>query len=378
MRKRLWAVHSLLGLVCGLALLVIGLTGSVLVFHEEIARGLYPETLLNDDWEGRERRPLPELMDKTEARFPEFWVRGWLPQRDPEARDLAYLKRRDSVDAWHILYVDPYSGEMSEKPFATSRTIYGWFVDLHYTFFADHAGMAITAALAICLCLLSLTGLYLHRSFFKSLFRLRLRQGARIIFSDLHRAVGIASLPVNLLLGFTGAYWNIAHLAHEFEEHGHEGEPAPERPRPSAIERFAAAEAAAQAHWPEFALNYVYMPTAEDGQFHLYGRMPGSHPFRSPYGSFLSIDAETAEIAYARDLREAGWWAQVVDAFEPLHFGDFGGLASKIVWCLAGLAPGGLTVSGSAIWILRRRAAKRRRPAAASGAPPAPELARRS
>ena len=35
MRKRLWQLHSWLGPVCDAWLLVIGLTGSVLVFEDE-------------------------------------------------------------------------------------------------------------------------------------------------------------------------------------------------------------------------------------------------------------------------------------------------------------------------------------------------------
>lgn len=34
MKKRLWQLHSWLGLVCGLGLLVVGLSGSILVFQD--------------------------------------------------------------------------------------------------------------------------------------------------------------------------------------------------------------------------------------------------------------------------------------------------------------------------------------------------------
>ena len=36
MRKRLWQLHSWLGLLAGLGLLVIGATGSMLVFRDEL------------------------------------------------------------------------------------------------------------------------------------------------------------------------------------------------------------------------------------------------------------------------------------------------------------------------------------------------------
>jgi uncharacterized iron-regulated membrane protein len=69
-------------------------------------------------------------------------------------------------------------------------------------------------------------------------------------------------------------------------------------------------------------------------------------------------DANSGEHRKAIDIRTAGWWTQVVDAFRTLHFGYFGGLPVKIIWCLAGLAPGTLAVTGFIIWWRRRLTAK--------------------
>ena len=256
-------------------------------------------------------------------------------------------------DAWHIQHVDPSTGHISGPPVHLHDTLYGWFVGLHYTFFADDLGMIITAILALIFILLSLSGLYLHRTFFKTVFRLRWKQSWRLFSSDLHKSVGIVSLPFNVLFGFTGAYWNTAHIVEEWS-HEHE-EPDIWTSYENRFERIDELPALAEAQWPGFAFNYVYMPTAEDRQFYVFGQTPESHPFRSRYGSVLWFNATSLEINYARDLRTAGGWARMVDTFEPLHFGDFGGLVAKIVWCLAGLAPGVLTLSGAMIWFQRRR-----------------------
>jgi uncharacterized iron-regulated membrane protein len=42
----------------------------------------------------------------------------------------------------------------------------------------------------------------------------------------------------------------------------------------------------------------------------------------------------------------------------PLHFGNWGGLPVKVLWCLLGLAPGTLGATGFLMWwnrVLRRR-----------------------
>jgi uncharacterized iron-regulated membrane protein len=359
-RKKIWQLHSWIGLACALALLVIGLTGSVLVFHEEITDQLHPELKLNAPVDpGTARLPVSELTRTIEERFPEFWIRGWLFKYENEHRDRVYLNRRDSqVDAhdtvWFILHVDPYTAESGEAPIALHDTLYGWFVDLHYTFFADHIGMALAGVFALGFLFLGFSGIYMHRPFFKTLFRLRWGASLRILFSDVHKAVGIATIPMNLILGFTGAYWNITHLAHEIIEH-HEEDHEIAAEFAGRNQHLDALHDLANETITGYSLNYAYFPTDADPTWYLYGQHPDAGAFNSPYGSSIFLSAETGEVTASADLRKAGWWAQVVDTFEPLHFGHFGGLVTQIIWCLAGLAPAILSFTGVFIFFRRRR-----------------------
>ena len=45
MLKRVWQLHSWIGLICAAGLLVIGLTGTLLVFHDEIEALVHPKML---------------------------------------------------------------------------------------------------------------------------------------------------------------------------------------------------------------------------------------------------------------------------------------------------------------------------------------------
>ena len=45
----------------------------------------------------------------------------------------------------------------------------------------------------------------------------------------------------------------------------------------------------------------------------------------------------------------------MTDSFEPLHFGTFGALPVKILWCLGDLAPGILAITGYILWWKRKR-----------------------
>ncbi|MBK1878348.1 PepSY-associated TM helix domain-containing protein [Pelagicoccus mobilis] len=355
MRKKLWQLHSWIGLFCGLALVIIGLTGSVLVFHQEIANSVYPEETLNSSTApNAQRLPIDRLCETVESKFPEFWIRGWLFNYDSPQRDKAYVMRHGEEE-WYLLYVDPYTAATSHAPIKTDQTIYGWFVDLHYTFFADHIGMAIAGIFALGFLFLSVSGFYLHKPFFKALFRLRIRASSRIFFSDLHKAIGIVTIPMNFIFGFTGAYWNITHLVHEIIEHSEEDHDHLESEYPAYRERIAELPDLADTTLPGYSLNYIYFPREEEPMFYLYGQHPGAGVFNSPYGSHIWVDAISGEVTYMQDLRKAHTWTKIADTFEPLHFGNFGGLTTKILWCIAGFSPAALCITGTIMYFKRGR-----------------------
>lgn len=360
MRKRLWQFHSWLGLLAGLGLLVIGLTGSVLMFHDELETLLNPE-LVRVEPASSGRLPSATLLVEANRQLPGHEVAGWLLRGKDEAHlaDLLYVRRHGSPD-WLVATLDPFTGRLLASPRAGTETFTGWMLELHYTFFGDHAGVFIVGLCGLGLFLLGLSGIYLYREFWKHFFTLRWGRGARLLFSDLHKFIGITSVAFNLILGFTGAYWNLTHVVGDWLSGQEEIEkPAPATrlyAEPLALD---ALIADAATHLPGFQVNYVSLPSEEGLPILFYGSVPG-HFLRGPYGSTVSYDAKTAEFKAASDIRQAGLWANVLDAFVPLHYGTFGGLPVKILWTLGGLTPGALAVTGFAMWRLRKRALENR------------------
>ena len=356
MRKLFWRVHSIVGLWAGIGLCVIGLTGSVLVFHEEIDALLSPEqTRVEPTAEGR--RSLNELVAAVENEVPGHAVTGWSMNRDdPSAADGVFVMPFGTRE-WKYITVDPYRAEVLSAPHLKESTLYGWLLDLHMAFFLKDVGLAITGLLGVALCFLGISGLYLYRRFWKSLFRLRWRASFRMISGDFHRLVGVWSVGFNLLLGFTGAYWNLSHVVEDLIA-PHE-DPADEvlfheKLFPSDLD-VAAFPERARDHLAGFETNYISFPWAPGGVFTLWGRHEDAAWFRSPYGSQVAFDSAAGDFLSVHDLTQDGLWKQAEDAFEPLHFGNFGGLTSKVFWSIAGLAPGLLCVSGMSIWWQRRR-----------------------
>ena len=182
---------------------------------------------------------------------------------------------------------------------------------------------------------------------------------ARIAFSDLHKFIGINSVVFNLILGFTGAWWNLSHLlGHLVEEESAAVEVESNVPPASEWASIDTMMTEARTHLPGFTTHYLGFPQTLDGPVVLYGQHGGAGPFRGLYGSHVAFDPEAGALREVHDLREDSVWNQVHDSFMPLHYGTFGGWPIRILWCLGGLAPGTLAVSGFLIWRCRRNQAQ--------------------
>jgi uncharacterized iron-regulated membrane protein len=354
MRKRLWQFHSWLGFIAGLGLIVIGLTGSLLVFHDDIDALVNPEVVRVEPTPAG-RLPASELLVAAQGQLPGYSVAGWLYQLDePEQADLLYVRKHGSPE-WLIATVNQYTGELLASPRLGTETFTGWILDLHYQLLADHTGAFIAGLLGLALLLLGVTGIYLYRAFWKNLLTFRWNASRRILFSDTHKFIGITSVVFNLVLGFTGAWWNLTHIIGHWIQ-GHDDE------KPAVAERFYAEPLALDAliadtgqRIPGYLARFVSLPSDDGGwPITFYGEAPG-HFLTGPYGSTVSYDPQTHAFKEAHDIRQAGLWARIADTFTPLHYGTFGGLTVKILWTIGGLTPGALAITGFAMWRARRR-----------------------
>jgi len=340
-------------------LLVICITGSILVFKHEIDALLRQEQVRVTPQ--AERLPLDRLLSKVHQSYFDYEVVGWVLFQDPGRADVVYVIEK-GTDQWSYLTLNGYTGALLAKPVPHDHHLTDWLLELHYTFLLHDAGLLITSLFAIMLILLGITGFILHRKFWKNFFTLRWRSRLVVYFSDLHKMLGIISAPVLLILGFTGAWWNIAGYLHELEEHadGHEHHMMQARLYSVDISLDAMIHQA-QTAVPEFTTTYISLPWEPGVGITLWGNVPTGNILSSQYSSSVSFDAQTGARIARYDIREAGAGAFIVDTYRRLHFGDFAGLASRILWCVLGAAPLILAITGLTLWVKRRKQRARAR-----------------
>ncbi|TQV84721.1 PepSY domain-containing protein [Exilibacterium tricleocarpae] len=352
MNKTLVKVHTWLALVLAVPLLLICLTGSLLVFKHEIDALLIADRVAVDA--AGERRSLDNLLEAVNARFDRYEVVGWTLFADPQRADVVFLMARGS-QAWSYTFLNPYSGAVLADAYPLGHYLTDWLLDLHATLLLDHAGLLLASLVSTVLCLLGISGLVIYRKFWKRFFTLRWNSRMTVFFTDLHKMVGVVFTPVFLLVGITGAYWNIVHFVHEEFEHtaAHASFVMAERMYSDTVS-LETLSARAAARIDGFVPRYISFPHEPDGPMTFFGQVPTGNILLSQYASYVTFSPFKGELLSAADIRDAGLWTKTVDSFRHLHFGTFGGLFTRILWCLAGLAPLVLAITGISVWYRRR------------------------
>lgn len=372
MTRSLAKLHTWMALIAFIPLLVICITGSILVFKHEIDSLLMPDKVRVVD-QG-ERQSLDSLLNNIHSNTSGYEVVGWVLFQDPARADLVYVMQHGTSD-WSYLLLNQYTGEMLAEPQSTTHYVTDWLLNLHYELLLGHTGLLLSSIISILLCLLGVSGILIYRKFWKNFFTLRWNKRLTVFFNDLHKMTGIIASPVLLILGATGAYWNITHFIHEEIEHaGEEHHVMQSRLYNDQLSLQDLHDATPQ-HIDGFKPTYIQMPYEPGIGITFFGEVPGGNFLTSEYASTVGYDPTSGAFKNAADIRAAGFWAKTVDSFRHLHFGTFGGLFTRIVWCVLGLAPVLLSVTGLYIWYQRRAKRtsarqKRKRPLVSVGEQP--------
>jgi hypothetical protein len=161
MRRALYLVHLYAGLFLGAAVVLVGVTGSAVVYRPEI------EHLLNPEWFRAstvgEMRPLDELVANAVRTYPGVVPTFVSIQPPLTSRETAMVVMKDRFGAgsgpWIRAHLDPYTGAVLAS-FDPRQTFSGVLFDLHSSLLVgEHTwGEQIVGVFGIVLLLFCVTG----------------------------------------------------------------------------------------------------------------------------------------------------------------------------------------------------------------------------
>lgn len=360
-RRAAFQLHVWAGVLAGLYVLVIGVTGAVLTFRADLQAWVYPDVFAPPGAAGPVAGADTALAFVA-ARYPQGEISGLDFPNSRRGTFLAYVVEGGS---FRTVFLHPSSGQvMGEVPPG------GWIQrlqQLHFDLLAGSTGEAASRVGAWALLALALTGPVVWwpgRGQWRRALHVNWRAGWKRVMWDLHRATGICVCLLALMWAATGIHFTTPGLARRIVGAvAPLATPAPavraedsngRQPLPVSV-----LVAQARARWPGAQLARVLLATRPGASVgvtvarHRHGDWDSSDEvtlwFDPASGRLLRTDEASRDPSGEVAIR----WLGV------LHVGTFGAWPVKVVWAAGGLALVALFATGSVMWwnrVVRRGA----------------------
>ncbi len=353
---RAWSwTHKWSSLVSTAFLLMLCVTGLPLVFSHELNA-----LLLHEPWEAANlagpRLDLDQVLTTALARHP-----GDVPafmSFDEDRPVVNVTSRVPDAPAGQFNFqpIDQTSGDPA--PLVAGHPVMEFILQLHTDMFLGLPGMLFLGAMGLLLVVAVVSGVVLYAPFTRRLpfGTLRIAKAARTRWLDWHNLLGAVTVAWVLAVGVTGvvntlatpilAYWKDDALKSLTAAHAAPAPPGERSSLDAAVER-------AKLALPGMQLQFVAFPGTDYTTDHHYAVFfHGDTPLTTHMITPALIDVRTGQLAAVAPMP---WYVKTLSLSQPLHFGDYGGLALKILWALLDLATIVVLGSGFYLWLVKGR-----------------------
>jgi uncharacterized iron-regulated membrane protein len=340
LRPLIFQVHSWIGLLIGVFIAIMGLTGSGIVFMHQLDHTLNP-TLMHVEPQGQ-----PQSIDLNIAPVirlhPNLAVESIeLPKT---SSDPVMVMMKTAKGERLETYVNPYTSQiLGERIW--EKSIVGFMHTLHYTLFAGKIGQIAVGVEGLLFLMISLTGMLLWTGWRRLKNGLRVRwDSSKFLNFDLHNVAGFLSGLFLILLAITGTLITVIQIALT--------EPIVDPPAIiQPIEQLQSVLQTADHALPDGKISLVIF-SPDSQTISIRKKLP-----QQQTGTFdlstVEIDRATGKVISANKVIEPPPMFKVILTAVDLHYGTFGGLTTQILYVVIGVMPTVLLVTGFLLW--RRR-----------------------
>ncbi|WP_138499151.1 PepSY-associated TM helix domain-containing protein [Nostoc sp. PA-18-2419] len=372
LRNFAFTLHRYIGLAVGLILVIVSLTGSVLVFADEIGHILFVQQFGTVVPQGQMLSPT-SVVDTLKA------ASDWEPNTKfsrlyiPITPDAPYV-----LDVLHppdnsvteislaqisSVFVNPYIGTIMGKQRWNEQLISS-VVDLHCNLLAGNTGKTIVGIVCFLVLVLNITGLFLWSGWRKLIsgFKIKWNVHLKRLYFDIHKLAGIITVVFLCFTAFTGVCWSF----YEFSEPVIRAitlSPAKLEPVSQIIPNQLSLKLAnqlktSQAELPDGKLRAIDFPQKPDSLLIIRYSMPQEYTYNTGQ-SKVYLDQYSGKVLRVDNSQKESLGPRVLNSFPSLHYGTFGGLPTRIFYIFVGLAPLILLVTGFVMWWYRYKGKNR-------------------
>ena len=369
LRRVFLRIHQIIGLFAGALFVLIGLSGGVLAFREDIDEALNAAIMRVEPPAQASLKPLDEILAAAVAAMPpdSKLERLTLPRHTKAAAAVTYMVDADDLESdFYEIFVDPYTAQVKGRRLLLhgDSTFSQPFVEIllafHSTLLLGANNAYIVGAVGILLFFSVLVGLYLwwprHGDW---RLGLKVKWGAspeRVVY-DLHRSIGIYGAAILLVMLFTGVAMIFKPATRSVTSLFSPVRADPDFGRsksgqsPIGVD---AAISAANKVFPDGRIHWILLPAAPSGVY-VVGKQSKDEPNLTTTFRNVGVDQYTGEVLQVQDRAAFTAGERFLEWLFPLHSGEAFGEIGRPLTLLFGLIPLGLYVTGFLRWRQRRR-----------------------
>jgi len=352
LRTVLFTTHLWLGLIAGVFIALLGITGAIMAFEPEIEHAEHPHLWYVTPPPGARPLALAQIGNAVSRAFPNDTITGY---QVSTKQGLSY-----QVGLTHSrVFVNQYSGAVLGQLRFSGADLLNIIHQLHtHLLFRGlgNLGAKVESGAALVLLCMLISGLYLWWPLKR--FSISWRgAAARRSWFDIHNSVGILTLVVVLMLCATGLVIGFEGTSTRLFYRVTGSQPTP---RPSLHIAIPAGNAVQIGPDGAFAIARTAVPgampfeadmPARDEAYFVRARYPED---RTPGGrSQVILDSYTGRVLFSQGSRTAPAGARMVIANRAIHTGDIGGIPGKTIVSLASLAVVLQVLTGLLMWLRR-------------------------
>ena len=344
--KRIYKWHHWTGLIVGLFLLLMSITGALLVFTEEmeVAADAPFKKIENASGDFSYDASF-EMIRQT---YPDYEIRLY---DHPGINEALVYELRQKNNSKKI-FSDPVKGNVIHTMQNSDNQLHRRLLIFHYTLFSGTAGKIFVVFIGLLFLISVITGIVIYRkAIWKTIvFEKRIQYQSRGAFnSSLHRSIGVWSLLFNLLIIVTGLALSIQIALVAIK--------APAAKIAKTENRIHSLDTIVQklrATNPGFEIHLIRI-RPHSNSVQLSGRYKKDPSVYGNYASYFIVDGASQKIEKTQIMSSLPVTKKMLLMAAPVHFGNFGGILLKILYCFLGLMPAILSITGFLIWRRRQR-----------------------
>jgi uncharacterized iron-regulated membrane protein len=354
-------VHLWVAAAAGLWIILVSLTGSALVFREEIDRALYARLYAAEAATPRAR--LDMIIEKIRTAYAGYILYDLqMPNRRCNTIQVHLGTARD----YRRVFVEPATVHILGE--ITNRSLTSRIHDVHASLLLGKMGKILNGLVALSLCVLCLTGVFLWwpgRLRWRDVLHLKAWRKGNPFRLDVHRTTGICTFVLLVMWAVSGATFlfptqfsavmrRITHTTPTPRPLSNQSQQASfSKPDIEDLIEEALEESADRELWS------VAPPKGDQGPWRIVTVGTGCSPSGNCDHRNFYFDQYSGTLLARWDEEPKSPGEVLRKWLEGIHFGSFGGVGTRAIWMILGLAPVVLAVTGALIW---RFGALRQRP----------------